>query len=290
MSGPLNYMKKTLDPGFTIYRETLIRQPTPAERALGLWVDRATSREIVITNLSRLRILGQYQVVYVEQHPARSYATTYGWLNVPIASTLYMFPDTPYVLGSATLFRYFSIVFNGPLAKAFEGVGLLDRRAPLIADPHALTRQAYYLLRPLMPRHDADAVLERFGILTQLLLALHRQRKQSETRREHRDLTGKIMHYVAEHTRQKLLVGDLARRFAISPAHLRRVFKHQAGASLKKFILNARITQARQLLLETDNTLRAIADEVGFADVFHFMRTFKKTVGVPPAQFRRFQR
>jgi AraC-like DNA-binding protein len=45
--------------------------------------------------------------------------------------------------------------------------------------------------------------------------------------------------------------------------------------------------KAKGLLLESDAKILVIADMCGFESLPHFHRTFKKYVGVTPAEFRR---
>jgi AraC-like DNA-binding protein len=52
-------------------------------------------------------------------------------------------------------------------------------------------------------------------------------------------------------------------------------------------LLRARITQAKQLMLEGDTPLARIATDVGFPDQSHFSRTFARVVGESPGLWRR---
>ena len=47
-----------------------------------------------------------------------------------------------------------------------------------------------------------------------------------------------------------------------------------------------RIERARQLLRQTNQTVAAIAAEVGYAETAFFAHTFKKLVGLAPGQYR----
>lgn len=79
----------------------------------------------------------------------------------------------------------------------------------------------------------------------------------------------------------------LARRASASPFHLARLFRAVTGITVSEFRLRARLARSLDLLLDTDRDLTAIALDLGFSSHSHFTATFRRAVGVPPADFRR---
>jgi len=80
---------------------------------------------------------------------------------------------------------------------------------------------------------------------------------------------------------------ELARRLGVSYSHLRRAFKAHTGFSPWQYVLQVRLLRARRLLASGDETLQAIADEVGFGSPFHFSAAFKKAYGESPDRWRK---
>ena len=72
----------------------------------------------------------------------------------------------------------------------------------------------------------------------------------------------------------------------ISHAHLLRLFKDAYGVTLIKYITNKRIELACELLRTTNLSVRSVAYSCGFSDEIHFMKTFKKTIGLSALQYR----
>jgi AraC-like DNA-binding protein len=93
--------------------------------------------------------------------------------------------------------------------------------------------------------------------------------------------------YKAIHTREKLLVEDLARDLDISVEQLNRLFNEKLGMPPGKYMLNYRIKAAAQLILSTDRKLSDIAGHVGFEDPHHFSRLFKSQLGISPSEYRK---
>jgi hypothetical protein len=64
------------------------------------------------------------------------------------------------------------------------------------------------------------------------------------------------------------------------------LFKESVGISPKQYVLTLRIQKAKQMLSEGRERVQSIADRCGFESGAHFSRTFKKHVGMTPAQYR----
>jgi len=56
--------------------------------------------------------------------------------------------------------------------------------------------------------------------------------------------------------------------------------------SLKAYLQRRLVQRASELLLTSEQTVRHIAEALGFADEFYFSRWFKRQVGVAPTRFR----
>jgi AraC-like DNA-binding protein len=70
----------------------------------------------------------------------------------------------------------------------------------------------------------------------------------------------------------------------MSPAHFRRQFKARTGTSPKAFQVAQRITRAKESLA-AGRSLKETAARLGFGDVFHFMRLFRRVTGQTAGQF-----
>lgn len=85
-----------------------------------------------------------------------------------------------------------------------------------------------------------------------------------------------------------LPVRELAALSGVGECYFRRLFKEYSGDSPVEFRQKHRIEKAKQLLLSDEMLpVGVIAGELGFADIYHFSKTFKHYVGVSPAAFAR---
>ncbi len=81
-------------------------------------------------------------------------------------------------------------------------------------------------------------------------------------------------------------VPDLARRCGFSESQFRRVFQRTMGLLPVQHLRQVRMERACQLLRQTDQTVDAIAAEVGYAETAFFSHSFKRLIGVSPGQYR----
>ncbi len=68
--------------------------------------------------------------------------------------------------------------------------------------------------------------------------------------------------------------------------YISQLFKKETGITFVHYITQKRIEDAKELLTSTKKPLTDIALEVGFNDTFHFIKTFKRYVGMTPGQYR----
>ncbi|EHQ26360.1 AraC family transcriptional regulator [Mucilaginibacter paludis] len=81
-------------------------------------------------------------------------------------------------------------------------------------------------------------------------------------------------------------VADYASLLHISAGHLSEFVKTQSGKPAIKHIHDRLVLEARRLLFHTNNSLKEIAFDIGFADASYFNRFFKRETGVTPAEYR----
>lgn len=159
------------------------------------------------------------------------------------------------------------------------------------------TRQVEFV--DAVMRRIIDLAPERTGdevgaaLLGGLLLELVReQAAQNElqgagTELRHRDLILRLAARIRENPRQVPPVAELARTAGYSADHFSRVFLKVTGLRPQDFVIQARVTRARQLLAESDLTVGMIAEALGFQDIFYFSRQFRRQTGQAPTEFRR---
>ncbi|HPA19776.1 MAG TPA: AraC family transcriptional regulator [Verrucomicrobiae bacterium] len=84
----------------------------------------------------------------------------------------------------------------------------------------------------------------------------------------------------------RLAIPALAEEAAMSVRGFTAAFRRACGKSPARYVTEVRVREASHLLLETDESIDAIAARTGFLNRHHFSRVFKGTTGESPAMFR----
>ncbi len=83
---------------------------------------------------------------------------------------------------------------------------------------------------------------------------------------------------------------SIAEFVGISEVYLRKLFKEKLNATPKQYILDIRLEMAKQIITHTNESITNIAEQCGFANVYHFCRIFKNKIGYTPLNYRKTHR
>lgn len=78
----------------------------------------------------------------------------------------------------------------------------------------------------------------------------------------------------------------IASRFGFNPSYFSRLFHRQAGVPLVQYLNGLRIGRSCVLLKRTDLGVLEIALSVGYNNLSHFNRSFRKLIGMSPREYR----
>jgi AraC family transcriptional regulator len=95
-----------------------------------------------------------------------------------------------------------------------------------------------------------------------------------------------VLGYVHEHLAADLSAQVLADQAQVSLAHFRRLFQEAMGAPPHRYVLAARLEQARKLLTMTPLPISRIAADCGFSSQSHLTASFRAAHAATPAEYR----
>ena|SRR5258708_3648622 len=81
-------------------------------------------------------------------------------------------------------------------------------------------------------------------------------------------------------------IGDLAARLHLSPSHLQRIFKREAGVRLGEWLIVQRMHEAAYLLANSYLSVKEIACAAGYEHVSSFIRAFERSYVLTPTRYR----
>ena len=95
-----------------------------------------------------------------------------------------------------------------------------------------------------------------------------------------------VFEFIEAHYQQPINLTDVAQAVGYSPAYLTNLSQSHTGRTVKAWIIERRMAQARRLLTSTAESIKQIADSIGYADAGYFTRQFRKLHGVTPQVWR----
>ncbi|ANE45211.1 hypothetical protein SY83_01425 [Paenibacillus swuensis] len=105
--------------------------------------------------------------------------------------------------------------------------------------------------------------------------------------KRNKKLIEKVELYILEHYEEGITLKDLAKHFLYSPNHLGQMFKEETSMHFSDYILNLRLDRVKQLLDDPTMKIYEAADRLGFKNMTHFYRLFKKRFGFSPGDYRK---
>lgn len=97
----------------------------------------------------------------------------------------------------------------------------------------------------------------------------------------------KIIDFLNQNYSQKITLDSLAENFFISKGTLIYAFNKHMGCSPIDFLLNIRLTKAKELLLNSKLSIEEISEQCGFSSANYFSLIFKKKENLSPMNYKK---
>lgn len=92
--------------------------------------------------------------------------------------------------------------------------------------------------------------------------------------------------YMKANLHRGLTLAEIAGAANFSPSHLHTLFKHSTGHAPVDYFIQMKMQSASKQLYFTNKSIKEIAAQFGIFDSCYFSRLFKKTIGMPPSDYR----
>ena len=129
------------------------------------------------------------------------------------------------------------------------------------------------------------------ALLTLLLIEAARltSRQLEHVSTASKPLLQRVFRLIEDRFREPISLIDVARAVERSSAHLTDVMRRETGRTVLEWIIERRLSEARRLLLETEDRIEEVAQAAGFRDAAYFARQFRQRNGITPQAWRRAQ-
>lgn len=97
----------------------------------------------------------------------------------------------------------------------------------------------------------------------------------------------RAINYIYQNLYNTIKLSDIAHVVMLHPNYLSYLFKKEAGVSIREYIQTVKISEAKSLLLYTDNPISKISTQLCYHDQSYFTKSFKKITACTPKQYRK---
>ena len=118
-----------------------------------------------------------------------------------------------------------------------------------------------------------------------LVVAVNKIPKVAGTNSDKDDRLVAMLNYIQAGYKDVTLEG-MAAHFHLSEPYISKYIKEKSGKTFSEHITLTRLKRAKALLRNGNMTIENVAYSVGYPNVEHFNRTFKKRFGITPGQYR----
>lgn len=96
-----------------------------------------------------------------------------------------------------------------------------------------------------------------------------------------------LIRWIEDHFHSHCSLEAIAAAMGCSRGHASRRFHYETGGTIQEYLVMRRLRQACELLLQSQLSVREIAQQVGFTEYAWFITCFKKNMGKTPLQYRK---
>jgi len=238
-----------------------------------------------------LYFLGGRGIIWVDGTPYPVAASSLVVLKMGVVHLIEDDPDEPLSL--------YVLAFNSAAVGYHPELHLLlqpfDSPHPVYAPADPSLDEVRGLLRTMLHEQNNQqpgcAIAIQTALLALLLAGYRYWVRNAESMAQRRaspseERMDDLRRYVDERYYEKLYLDRLAQMVHLSPRQVSTLFKRRMGTSLMSYVTQVRVNRAKELLATTDREIIAIAFEVGYENLPHFYRVFKKVTGMSPMKYR----
>ena len=158
--------------------------------------------------------------------------------------------------------------------------------------PCGIYRDETQQIRSVLEQLHREIVEQSYGYKDMIdakakeLLVLICRPHHSSAKPQSKSLTYSI-NYICANYHEKIVFRELAKQMHLSYDYFRHSFHRQTGLSPQQFLIEQRLTHAKQMLQSSEKSCTEIAYLCGFSNSAQFSTLFKKAYGFTPLQYKK---
>ena len=160
--------------------------------------------------------------------------------------------------------------------------------------------EAYILTLKRRNLYEADAIpanlfleLENFGSLAEVnafflksLLSILKITIARAEENESRPII-EAKNFIEKNFKEPITLEVVSKEVGFSSSYFSAMFKSKTGETFSEYLFRKRMEEAKNQLRDTRHTIAVICDDIGYSDIKHFAKGFKKFTGLTPKDYRK---
>ncbi len=191
--------------------------------------------------------------------------------------------------GDLNMLSAYRILFNGDFGSAARNIPMFH----ISGEPYERVVSLLWQLDELEQKTNRSAersdYLLSYSLTFALIVMLCKQYTANNMSDDRSGDMGIIAasEYIHKNYAQKILLDDLCKISMLSKTLLCEKFKQYYGFTPLDYVNRYRVLVAKNMVIETDKSITEIAQETGFFDASHFLKTYRKYETVSPTDLRK---
>ena len=178
----------------------------------------------------------------------------------------------------------FQALANSPLFHIGESFSLFSTQKIFHDDTGWMNTLGESMLREFESKKSGYATVIQHLLTTALIYLLRNEAADDGAASD--KIVRKIRDYVDEQYTSPLLLSDVAKQLNFSVPYISMIFKRSCGITFREYLIRVRIEKACQLLRTTNQTMREVAEQVGYTDPTFFYKAFRREMDMTPDDYR----
>lgn len=186
------------------------------------------------------------------------------------------------------LWEFLWVHFNGATSRGYYEQFEKSNSPVITLDKNSAVPPIIYQLIEVHRQKDirTEALSSKLlvNLLTELLLSANDQDPLSPFLPDYIRI---VMRDMERRFNEKITLDQMSKKYAVSKFHFAKEFKKYTGFTPNEYVINCRITYAKELLKYSSIPVADIGEKVGINNISHFINLFKEREEMTPLAFRK---
>lgn len=236
------------------------------------------------------RILHEYQVNYITSGKG-TLENEYGKYDIIPGTVMITFPGVwhRYAPVKETGWTENYVGFQGEVAERMLTHPWFPKNRPVImCDIREELIDTYFKIFDLVQKERPGFQYVASGLVIKLLGYLVSFQKQLDFKgKPVESIIKDVCFMLRQHVEKEIDFKQVAEEHHVGYSYFRKMFKKYTGISPGQYLLQLKIMRAKELLTNSNMSIKEISYDLGFHSIYYFSRLFKEKTGMKPSDVRK---